>query len=78
MTENNGSPDRWTNLAEKPIDDDRPVKVICIGAGISGILTAIRFPQRLKNLDLVIYDKSDDIGGTWHENRFVTEDQEQG
>ncbi|OAL30493.1 hypothetical protein AYO20_08712 [Fonsecaea nubica] len=60
----------WSAPSQKSIDDDRPIKVICIGAGISGMLTAIRFPQKIKNLDLVIYDKSDDIGGTWHENRY--------
>ncbi|OQV09822.1 hypothetical protein CLAIMM_13905 [Cladophialophora immunda] len=60
----------WSAPSQKPIDDDRPIKVICIGAGISGMLTAIRFPQKIKNLELVIYDKSDDIGGTWHENRY--------
>jgi cation diffusion facilitator CzcD-associated flavoprotein CzcO len=48
--------------------------VICIGAGVSGILTAIKFPPKIKNLDLVIYEKSDDIGGTWHENRYENTD----
>lgn len=52
-------------LYDRPIDEDRRLKVICIGAGYSGILTAIRFPQRIENLDLVIYEKNDDIGGTW-------------
>ncbi|KAG7423143.1 FAD-binding monooxygenase moxY [Fusarium oxysporum f. sp. raphani] len=44
--------------------------LVCIGAGFSGILTAIRFPQRIPNVDLVIYDKNDDIGGTWLENVY--------
>ncbi|USW52058.1 Putative flavin monooxygenase, FAD/NAD(P)-binding domain superfamily [Septoria linicola] len=57
-------------LYDRPIDDDRRLKLICIGAGYSGILTAIRFPQRIQNLDLVIYEKNDDIGGTWYENRY--------
>lgn len=56
----------------KPIDHVRPIKVICIGAGMSGILTGIRFPQRIKNLDLVIYEKNEGIGGTWFENRWVS------
>ncbi|KAK6382936.1 hypothetical protein LTS17_003606 [Exophiala oligosperma] len=66
----NESQTDWSTPSQKSIDDDRPIKVICIGAGISGMLTAIRFPQKIKNLELVIYDKSDDIGGTWHENRY--------
>jgi len=56
-------------LYERAIDEKRRLKVICIGAGYSGILTAIRFPQKIPNLDLVIYEKNDDIGGTWYENR---------
>ena len=57
-------------IPEKAIDDLRPVKVIGIGAGFSGVCTAIRFPQRVKNLTLTIYEKNADIGGTWFENRF--------
>ena len=52
------------------IDDYRPMKVICIGAGISGICAAIRFNQRIQNLDFTIYEKNPDIGGTWFENRY--------
>ena len=60
-----------TGFLDLPIDAGRPLKVICIGAGYSGILTAIRFPQRIPNLELVIYEKNADIGGTWYENRLV-------
>ncbi|CAK7199559.1 hypothetical protein SEUCBS139899_002239 [Sporothrix eucalyptigena] len=52
------------------IDYARPMKVIVIGAGISGILAAIRFPRRIPNLDLVVYDKNPEVGGTWYENRY--------
>ncbi|KAF4999687.1 hypothetical protein FDECE_11441 [Fusarium decemcellulare] len=53
-------------LQDQAIDQPRPIKVICIGAGFSGILTAIRFPQRIPNLELTIYEKNADIGGTWY------------
>lgn len=52
------------------IDDYRPMKIICIGAGISGMCAAIRFNQRIQNLDFTIYEKNADIGGTWFENRY--------
>jgi len=51
------------------VDDLRRMKVICIGAGFSGILAGIRFPQRVQNLDFVIYEKNADVGGTWFENK---------
>ena len=62
----NGLPPLW----EHCIDEYRRVKVICVGAGLSGILAGIRFPQRIPNLDLTIYDKNEDVGGTWFENRY--------
>ncbi|KAI9743683.1 MAG: hypothetical protein M1818_002999 [Claussenomyces sp. TS43310] len=57
-------------LFEHCIDDYRPMKVICIGAGISGMLAAMRFPQRIQNIDFKIYEKNEDIGGTWLENNY--------
>lgn len=57
-------------VASHEIDEARPVKVIVIGAGISGILAAIRFPRRIPNVELTVYDKNSEIGGTWFENRY--------
>lgn len=53
------------------IDDLRPIKVICIGAGFSGILAGIRFPQRVPNVDFTIYEKNPEVGGTWYENKYA-------
>lgn len=64
-----GSQSSTTGLDSQPIDASRPIKVICIGAGISGILTAIRFPQHIKNLGLTVYEKNEGPGGTWFENK---------
>ncbi|EPE03354.1 flavin-bindingprotein [Ophiostoma piceae UAMH 11346] len=52
--------------------EPRPVKVIAIGAGFSGLCTAIQFPRKIKNLSLTIYEKNLEFGGTWYENRQVT------
>ncbi|KAM0820834.1 putative Sterigmatocystin biosynthesis monooxygenase stcW [Seiridium cardinale] len=57
-------PSQRVPIDQRPVDYSRPIKVICIGAGISGILTGIRFPQHIKNLDLVIYEKNKGLGGT--------------
>ncbi|KAF8183602.1 FAD/NAD-P-binding domain-containing protein [Mycena galopus ATCC 62051] len=58
------------STGEFSIDDYRPIKVICIGAGFSGILCAIRFQQKVPNLDFKIYEKADGVGGTWRANRY--------
>ncbi|KAL6307444.1 hypothetical protein BKA93DRAFT_911319 [Sparassis latifolia] len=52
------------------IDEYRPIKVVVIGAGFSGIAAGIRFPQRVQNLDLTIYDKNAGVGGTWFSNKY--------
>ncbi|KAI0053474.1 FAD/NAD-P-binding domain-containing protein [Auriscalpium vulgare] len=52
------------------IDDYRPMKVVCIGAGYSGIIAGIRFAQKVSNLDLTIYEKAGGVGGTWWANRY--------
>ena|SRR5271170_2321898 len=75
-------PDGPFVLENRSIDYARPIKVrpqphsatysqvICIGAGINGIITAIRFPQKIRNLSLVVYEKNADVGGTWFENTY--------
>jgi hypothetical protein len=61
--------DRWI-VKERSIDESRPLRVVIIGAGISGIMACVRFVQRIPNLELCIYDKNADVGGTWFENRY--------
>jgi len=57
-------------ISERALDDPRPLKVIYIGAGISGICAAILFPRYVPGIELAIYDKNADVGGTWFENRY--------
>ena len=52
-------------LHDTVIENFRPIRVIVIGAGYSGIYCGIRIPERIKNCELVIYDKNAGIGGTW-------------
>jgi len=51
----------------KPVVND--VRVIVIGAGMAGILTAIRLREYVYE-NFVIYEKSDRLGGTWRENTY--------
>lgn len=43
-------------------------KVIIIGAGMSGLLSAIRLQEA--GIPFVIVDKNADVGGTWYENTY--------
>ena len=56
-------------VKDAPVENFRQMKVIVIGAGFSGIYCGIRIPQRLKNVQLTIYEKNEGVGGTWWENR---------
>jgi cation diffusion facilitator CzcD-associated flavoprotein CzcO len=57
-------------IKDHPVENFRPMKVIVIGAGFSGIYCGIRIPQKLKNVQLTIYEKNEGVGGTWWENRY--------
>ncbi|KAI4520591.1 FAD/NAD(P)-binding domain-containing protein [Schizophyllum commune Loenen D] len=57
-------------LGDFAIDDPRPMKVVVIGAGYSGIIAGIRFRQYIQNLDLTIYEANAGVGGTWYSNKY--------
>jgi 4-hydroxyacetophenone monooxygenase len=47
---------------------DRDFRVAIIGAGMSGIIAAYRLQQA--GVPYVVFDKNDDVGGTWLENTY--------
>ncbi len=47
----------------------RPLRVAVIGAGMAGILSAIKL-QEAGLTDFTIYEKADNVGGTWRENTY--------
>ncbi len=42
---------------------NRKIRVLTIGAGISGILMAYRIQKDCANVEHVIYEKNHDVGG---------------
>lgn len=67
----NGATKTPFKLNDVPVENLRPLKVIVIGAGYSGVYCGIRIPEKLRNVELVIYEKNAGIGGTWYENRYL-------
>lgn len=57
-------------LVERPIGDPRPVRILGIGAGFSGVGVAIQVASKLPNATLQIYEKATSLGGVWHANRY--------
>jgi 4-hydroxyacetophenone monooxygenase len=56
----------WSDPALKAAA--RRLHVIVVGAGMSGLLTAIRLKQA--GVDFTILEKNADVGGTWFENVY--------
>lgn len=50
-----------------PEDKLRRVRVVHIGAGVSGLTFTVLARWRLKNVELKIYEKNPELGGTWLE-----------
>lgn len=57
-------------LKPEPVENLRPLRVVVIGAGFSGIVAAIRIPEKLRNVDLTVYEKSEAVGGVWWLNKY--------
>ena len=53
-----------------PIHEERPMRVVTIGAGASGLLMAYKLQRNFAKFEHVIYEKNPDLGGTWFENRY--------
>jgi 4-hydroxyacetophenone monooxygenase len=56
---------QWTKA---DLDADRDFRVVVVGAGMSGLLTAHRLQQA--GIDYTIVEKNSDVGGTWYENTY--------
>ncbi|KAL2833548.1 hypothetical protein BJY01DRAFT_259862 [Aspergillus pseudoustus] len=59
-------------ILEQPIGTRRHIRIACMGAGYSGLMMAIVFNERMRGRDaeFVIYERNEDLGGTWLENRY--------
>ncbi|KAF2467914.1 FAD/NAD(P)-binding domain-containing protein [Lindgomyces ingoldianus] len=55
-----------------PLGAHRPIRVVCIGAGYSGLMMSIIAEKKMKNhnVDFRVYEKNHDLGGTWLVNRY--------
>ncbi|KAL4814833.1 steroid monooxygenase [Aspergillus spinulosporus] len=56
-------------VRETPMGIRRPIRVIFMGMGAAGIAFAHSVLQ-MHDIDLTVYEKNPDIGGTWYENRY--------
>ena len=57
-------------IDEHPLYEKRKIRMICVGAGAAGLQIAYKAERALRNVELQIYEKNGDVGGTWLENRY--------
>ena len=50
-------------------EETRPLRFVVVGAGMAGILAAVRLRERGFD-DIAIYEKAARLGGTWRENTY--------
>ncbi|KAK4217664.1 hypothetical protein QBC37DRAFT_39521 [Rhypophila decipiens] len=58
------------NVREQPLGSARRIRIVGIGAGLSGLNMIRTLRLALDNYDFVIYDKNAEVGGTWFESRY--------
>jgi len=61
------------HIMEKPALTRRKLRLVCVGAGYSGLTFAhkVQHEKKLEDvIDLQIYEKNDEVGGTWYENTY--------
>ncbi|GAA5884870.1 hypothetical protein JCM3774_002118 [Rhodotorula dairenensis] len=51
-------------------DDREHYTCVVMGAGLSGMATAIQLKRKFGLKDVLVYEKTDDVGGTWNVNLY--------
>ncbi|KXH51127.1 phenylacetone monooxygenase [Colletotrichum nymphaeae SA-01] len=59
-------------VKEAPFGTPQPIRIVGIGAGASGInlIRTLRNTLGPSTYELVVYEKNENVGGTWFENRY--------
>jgi cation diffusion facilitator CzcD-associated flavoprotein CzcO len=57
-------------ISEMPLGSGKHIRIVGIGAGASGINMIRTLRLNLTNYEVAVYEKNEDVGGTWFENRY--------
>lgn len=61
--------ERGYRIKEQPYGTKREIQVILMGAGASTLNFLKKAEEQMTNLEIRVYEKNNDVGGTWYENR---------
>lgn len=56
-------------VPEQRLGEGRHLRIVTVGAGASGLNLARHLELHLQNFEHIIYEKNEDVGGTWLENK---------
>lgn len=57
-------------IRKEPFGTRRHLRVIVMGAAASTVNFLKKAEEQMQNLDITVYEKNHDVGGTWLENRY--------
>ncbi|GKZ73668.1 hypothetical protein AnigIFM50267_010601 [Aspergillus niger] len=57
-------------IIDEPSRSRRKIRIVVIGAGASALNFAHDIDQSTLDIELVLYEKNPEVGGTWFENRY--------
>ncbi|KAL1851648.1 hypothetical protein VTK73DRAFT_9325 [Phialemonium thermophilum] len=63
-------PDIHVDLVDRFVDEYRPLRVAVVGGGLTGVTAGALLPAKVPGIQLTIYEKNRDFGGTWFENVY--------
>ncbi|KAJ5017462.1 FAD-binding monooxygenase [Colletotrichum sp. SAR 10_99] len=66
----NGANTAPYQVSEQPLGTTRHVRIVTIGAGMSGLNMIRTLRLHLTDFEHVVYEKNPEIGGTWFESRY--------
>lgn len=52
------------DILERPYGTKKNLRIVILGAGVSGLSLFKQAEDNLENVEIVCYEKNDDIGGT--------------
>lgn len=67
---NNPDPEHDVHIPNQLLGSKRKLRVVVLGSGLSGINFFKFAEEKASNLEIRCYEKNEDIGGTWLENRY--------
>jgi hypothetical protein len=72
VSSNSPQPANWVPVLESPVYTPRKLRVVCVGAGLSGLtlVYVLKDKNMEEYVDLCIYEKNHGVGGTWLENKY--------